>query len=244
MSNERESTSTSPTVLVVEDDQGVRESLQVVLQVQGYEVIGVDNGEACLSVLVERASSGDPVDLIVLDLNLPDIDGVETCRRLRLSGHNGPVLMLTARHDVSDRVRGLDAGADDYLPKPFALDELLARIRSLLRSFDVPDAIEDENELTLDDLVINIQTRQITRGGVEIEVTKLEFDLLKFLVVNEDRVLARNDIMLAIWGYEEDMSSNTLEVFISGLRKKLEVGGAARLIHTKRGVGYVARLPR
>ena len=244
MSSTAESTSRGPTVLVVEDDQGVRESLQVVLQVQGYEVIGVDRGEEGLATLAERAGSDTPVDLVVLDLNLPGIDGVETCRRLRQGGHDGPVLMLTARHDVSDRVRGLDAGADDYLPKPFALDELLARIRSLLRSFAVAVGSEDHAEVSLDDLVIDHQTRQVTRSGVEVEVTKLEFDLLNFLVENESRVLTRNDIMREIWGYEEDVSSNTLEVFISGLRKKLEKDGASRLIYTKRGVGYVARAPR
>ena len=135
MSSENEAKTSGPTLLVVEDDQGVRESLEVVLKVQGYDVIGVDRGEDCLTTVSERAAAEDPVDVVVLDLNLPGIDGVETCRRLRLANHDGPVLMLTARHDVSDRVRGLDAGADDYLPKPFALDELLARIRSLPVSY-------------------------------------------------------------------------------------------------------------
>ncbi len=233
-----------PTLLVVEDDRGVRESLEVVLGVQGYHVVGVETGEQALSVISDRSDTEAPIDLVILDLNLPGIDGVETCRRLRLGNHGGPVLMLTARHDVSDRVRGLDAGADDYLPKPFALDELLARVRSLLRSFAVEVLDGDAGEVRLANLVLNHRTRQVTRGGDEVELTKIEFDLLSYLIRNENRVLERNDIMMEIWGYEEDVSSNTLEVFISGLRKKLEADGAERLIHTKRGVGYLARAPR
>ena len=164
---------------------------------------------------------------------------------MRRSEHGGPVLMLTARQDVSDRVRGLDAGADDYLPKPFALDELLARIRSLLRSFavDVGDAAA-QNTLRLGDVLLDDRTRRASRGEREIELTKIEFELLSLLIANADRVLTRSEIMMEIWGFEEDVSSNTLEVFISGLRKKLETDGQSRLIHTKRGVGYVAKLPQ
>ncbi len=225
-------------VLVVEDDQGVRESLVVVLQVQGYEVVGVDRGEDA----VTRLSAGLP-DLVVLDLNLPGIDGLETCRRMRASGFSGPVLMLTARHEVSDKVSGLDAGADDYLPKPFALDELLARIRALLRAFNI-DAVEAEKMLRLDDLWLDSGARRVGRGDEELELTKIEFDLLEYLLENADRVMDRNVIHLHVWGYDEDMSSNTLEVFVSSLRKKLEAEGRSRLIHTKRGVGYVARVTR
>ncbi len=229
----------APQVLVVEDDQGVRESLEVVMAVQGYGVTGVETGEAA----VTHISSTD-VDLIVLDLNLPGIDGIETCRRLRISGYSGPVIMLTARHEVKDKVSGLDAGADDYLPKPFALDELLARIRALLRAFN-PDMASpsDDGVLRLGDLWLDPAARRAGRGDREIEFTKIEFDLLAHLVENAERVLNRNDIHLAVWGYDEDTSSNTLEVFVSAVRKKLEVDGAARLIHTKRGVGYVARVP-
>ena len=226
-----------PKVLVVEDDRGVRESLQVVLQVQKYEVTGVERGEDALGV-IERS----PIDLIVLDLNLPGIDGIETCRRVRAHGFAGPILMLTARHEVADKVSGLDAGADDYLPKPFALDELLARIRALLRAFDLDATAVDAGVLVLDDLSLDQKTRRVHRGGTEIDLTKIEFDLLEFLLENADRVLERNDIHLAVWGYDEDTSSNTMEVFISSLRKKLEATGAQRLIHTKRGVGYVARV--
>ena len=231
-----------PLILVVEDDQGVRESLQVVMVVQKYDVVGVESGELGLRTVADRAEGDSPIDLVILDINLPGIDGVETCSQLRCNGYAGPVLMLTARQEVSDRIRGLDAGADDYLPKPFALDELLARIRALLRSFDVDAASAGLREMTIGDLVLDPDTRRARRGDREIELTKIEFDLLCLLIENENRVLARNDIMIAIWGYEEDVSSNTLEVFISSIRKKLEANGADRLIHTKRGVGYVARL--
>lgn len=228
-----------PRILVVEDDQGVRESLVVVLQVQGYEVIGVERGEAAV-----RHLESSPADLVVLDLNLPGIDGLETCRRLRAIAFTGPILMLTARHEVRDRVSGLDAGADDYLPKPFALDELLARIRALLRAFDINLETNDNVLLTLDDLWLDPAARRVGRGEDEIELTKIEFELLELLLGNVDRVMERNDIHLHVWGYDEDTSSNTMEVFISSLRKKLEVGDKPRLIHTKRGVGYVARTQR
>lgn len=151
--------------------------------------------------------------------------------------------MLTARHDVADRVAGLDAGADDYLPKPFALDELLARVRALLRSFDLEgDDGGDDGTLALDDLVVDLGARRVTRGESEIEVTRIEFELLSYLLEHADRVLDRNDIQLHVWGYDEDLGSNSLEVFVSALRKKLEADGGSRLIHTKRGVGYVARV--
>lgn len=225
-----------PKVLVVEDDQGVRESLCVVMEVQGYRVVGVARGEDAVPQLPEFSP-----DLIVLDINLPGVDGIETCRRLRAGGFGGPVLMLTARHEVADRVKGLDAGADDYLRKPFALDELLARIRALLRAFDISSDTEDPTGITLGDLVIDTAARRVTRGDEELSLTKIEFDLLAYLVEHQDRVLERNDIHVAVWGYDEDTSSNTLEVFISSLRKKLEARGQSRLIHTKRGVGYVAR---
>ncbi len=228
----------APTVLVVEDDQGVRESLVVVMQVQGYGVVGVETGEAAVSHVASAS-----VDCIVLDLNLPGIDGIETCRRIRIGGYSGPIIMLTARHEVADKVSGLDAGADDYLPKPFALDELLARIRALLRAFSPDAVVADDGMLRLGDLWVDPGARRAGRGDDEIELTKIEFDLLAYLVERAERVLDRNEIHLAVWGYDEDTSSNTLEVFISSLRKKLESGGGSRLIHTKRGVGYVARVP-
>jgi two-component system response regulator MprA len=226
----------APHVLVVEDDQGVRESLMVVLEVQGYEVVGVDRGE---EGLVELARSVP--DLVILDINLPGVDGIETCRRMRGSGFNGPILMLTARHEVADKVTGLDAGADDYLAKPFALDELLARIRALLRAFNIDVGGVQDTVHTLDDLWVDTRARRAGRGEIEIELTKIEFDLLEYLVENAERVLERNAIHIHVWGYDEDTSSNTLEVFVSSLRKKLEQDDRSRLIHTKRGVGYVAR---
>ena len=229
----------SPTkILVVEDDQGVRESLAVVLQVQSYEVRGVERGE-----LAEASLTDFEPDLVILDLNLPGIDGLETCRRLRVAGFSGPILMLTARQDVADRVAGLDAGADDYLPKPFALDELLARVRALIRSFAIVGTTDSgEGTLALDDVVIDLGARRVTRANKEIDVTRIEFELLTYLFENADRVLERNDIQIHVWGYEEDIGSNSLEVFVSGLRKKLEANGGRRVIHTKRGVGYVARV--
>ncbi|MGI9606907.1 MAG: response regulator transcription factor [Acidimicrobiales bacterium] len=228
----------STTVLVVEDDRGVRESLEVVMQVQGYEVVGVERGEHALSAVEQHTP-----DLIVLDINLPGIDGVETCRRLREARFSGPILMLTARHETADRVVGLDAGADDYLPKPFALDELLARIRALLRAFR-PDgaATAVDGRLELGDLWVEPSSRRAGRADSELDLTKIEFDLLELLVKNSGKVLERNEIHIAVWGYDEDTASNTLEVFVSSLRKKIEAGGGPRLIHTKRGVGYVARL--
>lgn len=226
----------APHVLVVEDDQGVRESLVVVLQVQGYGVTGVERGEDAVSFLGSRTP-----ELVVLDINLPGIDGIETCRRFRTSGFSGPILMLTARHEVADKVSGLDAGADDYLPKPFALDELLARIRALLRAFNIAVSSDEPSMVTLDDLWLDSSARRAGRGDVELDLTKIEFDLLEYLVVNAERVMERHTIHLEVWGYDEDTSSNTMEVFISSLRRKLEADGRSRLIHTKRGVGYVAR---
>ena len=232
------SSARSASILVVEDDRGVRESLGVVLEVQGYGVIGFERGEEALDHLAQET-----VDLVVLDLNLPGIDGIETCRRLRTAGYAGPVLMLTARHETADKVSGLDSGADDYLPKPFALDELLARIRALLRAFAPETGGGDgTGRLLVGDLWVDPSSRRAGRGDDEIELTKIEFDLLELLVANAERVLDRNDIHVEVWGYDEDTSSNTLEVFISSLRKKLEAGGRPRLIHTKRGVGYVARV--
>ncbi len=226
----------TPHVLIIEDDQGVREALEVVLDVQSYRVTGVDRGEDGLVVLADGG-----VDLVVLDLNLPGIDGIETCRQLRSAGFAGPVLMLTARHEVRDRVSGLDAGADDYLPKPFALAELLARIRALLRAFDVEVEADGEDVLSLDDLSLDRRTRRVVRGEREVELTKIEFDLLEHLLASKERVLERVDIQLAVWGFDDESTSNSLEVFISSLRKKLESDGESRLIFTKRGVGYVAR---
>ncbi len=213
----------------------------MVLDFQGIEVAQAESGEDGLDLI----AAVDPA-IVVLDVNLPGIDGLEVCRRLRARGDRRPVLMLTARHEVADRVDGLDAGADDYLPKPFALDELLARVRAMLRRADDwsgagPDPEPVGEQLRLDDLSIDVAARQVTRAGRPIELTKLEFDLIELLVANAGIVLARDTIYERIWGYDEELSSNTLEVFISSLRRKLEAGDGRRLIHTIRGVGYVAR---
>ena len=205
----------------------------MVLDFQGIEVIGVENGEDGLAAVDQH----DPA-AVVLDVNLPGIDGLEVCRRLRARGDRRPVLMLTARHEVADRVDGLDAGADDYLPKPFALEELLARVRAMLRRSTAeppPDA------LVVDDLRLDRAARRVDRAGAAVELTKIEFDLLELLMANQGIVLTRDTIYERIWGYDEDLGSNSLEVFVSSLRRKTEAGERPRLIHTVRGVGYVVR---
>ncbi|MEQ8716017.1 MAG: response regulator transcription factor [Acidimicrobiales bacterium] len=229
--------STSSVILVVEDDRGVRESLGVVLTHEGYSVELAESGEAGLAVV-------DAVrpDVVVLDLNLGGISGLDVCRRLRDRDDTVPVLMLTARDDIADRVAGLDAGADDYLTKPFALDELLARVRAMLRRREVPPPAPGAVG-RIGDLVVDPATRRVRRGDRELTLTKIEFDLLALLVANADVVLSRDLIYDRIWGYEEDLASNSLEVFISALRRKTEEADEPRLLHTVRGVGYVAREP-
>jgi len=221
-------------VLIAEDDKGVRTSLQRALTFEGYEVTtAVDGAEA-----LEGVKTTEP-DVIVLDVMMPHIDGLTVCRRLRDKGVTTPILMLTARQEISDRVAGLDAGADDYLPKPYALEELLARLRALLRRTEPEDV--DENELTFADLTMNLATRQVSRAGVELDLTKTEFDLLELLMSNAEIVLTRDVIYDRIWGYDFETSSNSLDVYIGYLRRKTEPDGASRLIHTVRGVGYVIR---
>lgn len=224
-------------IVVCEDDQGVRESLGMVLQVQGHEVSLAETGEAAIGLI-----TAEKPDLVVLDLNLPGIDGLEVCRRLRARGHGGPILMLTARHDVGDRVAGLDAGADDYLVKPFALEELLARVRAMIRRGGGTGTPVAPSTMTLDDLTIDTATRRVTRGEAEIDLTKIEFDLLELLVANKDIVMTRDVLYERIWGYDGDLSSNSLEVFVSAVRRKTEIDERPRLVHTVRGVGYVARI--
>ncbi|MCE2529089.1 MAG: response regulator transcription factor [Acidimicrobiia bacterium] len=225
----------SGKLLVVEDDQGVRQSLSRALRMEGYEVVTAADGMAGIEQMDLQ-----PADAIILDVMMPRLDGLEVARHLRALGDRTPILMLTARHEISDRVAGLDAGADDYLVKPFALDELLARVRALLRRSDTAGG---DHVLTLGDLAINPSTRQAHRGDRELRLTKTEFDLLELLVSNRRIVLSRAVIMDRIWGYDFETSSNPLEVYIGYLRRKLEAGGEPRLIHTVRGVGYVAREP-
>jgi two-component system response regulator MprA len=222
-------------VLVVEDDQHVREAVERALRFEGYDVhAAVDGNDALL-----RIEELGP-DLIVLDVLMPGTDGLAVCRILRDRGNHTPILMLTARHEVSDRVAGLDAGADDYLVKPFALDELFARARALLRRSSVTDGDET---LTVADLVLDPQRRQAWRGSHELDLTKTEFDLLELLMFNAGIVVARDTIYERIWGYDFETSSKSLDVYIGYLRRKTENGDGSRLIHTIRGIGYTVRAP-
>jgi two-component system response regulator MprA len=219
-------------ILVVEDDRAVRDAIERALTFEGYEVTTARDGAEALSVVLN-----DPPDAIVMDVMMPHIDGLETCRRIRARGDATPILILTARHEVSDRVEGLDAGADDYMIKPFALEELLARIRALLRR-----ASGSTTEvLAVGDLTMNVGTREVRRADELIQLTKTEFDLLELLVRNAGIVLERDTIYEKIWGYDFETSSNSLDVYIGYVRRKTEAGDRPRLIHTVRGVGYVAR---
>jgi two-component system, OmpR family, response regulator MprA len=218
-------------ILVVDDEPAVRESLRRALALEGYDVDLAADGEEAL-----RAAARSP-DAIVLDVLMPLLDGLEVARRLRRSGSRVPILMLTARDAVDDRVAGLDAGADDYLVKPFALEELHARVRALLRR-----ATGRESEvLRFDDLILNPVTREVARGGRTIDLTRTEFALLELFMLNPRQVLTRSVIFERIWGYDFGPSSNSLEVYVGYLRRKTEAGGEPRLIHTVRGVGYVLR---
>jgi two-component system response regulator MprA len=223
------------SVLIAEDDQGLRESLERVLRFEGYQVLLAKDGAEAL----EAVDAQHP-DLLVLDIMMPHVDGLSACRMLRQRGDTLPILMLTARHTVSDRVEGLDAGADDYLVKPFAIDELLARVRALLRR---PAPIVSEGPLQVADLVVDPATRHVTRAGETIELTKLEFDLLELLIRNAGIVLSREVIYERIWGYDFGTGSKSLDVYVGYLRRKTEVGGRSRLIHTVRGFGYTLRAP-
>ena len=220
-------------ILVVEDEARIASLISRALRLDGYHVEVAANGETAL----DKALSNPP-DLIVLDVMLPDIDGLEVCRQLRMAGCDEPVLMLTAKDAISDRVAGLDAGADDYLVKPFAFDELLARIRALLRRASPPEA---DAPLEFADLVLDPITRQARRGEREIELTAKEYDVLELFMRHPRQVLTRDIIYDRIWGYDFGGESNIIEVYVRYLRAKLEAGGEARLIHTLRGVGYVLR---
>lgn len=225
-------------ILVVDDDQAVRESLRRSLIFNGYTVSLATDGEEAL----EKIKSDRP-DMAILDVMMPKLDGLEVCRALRSEGDDLPILLLTARDSVSERVAGLDAGADDYLPKPFALEELLARTRSLMRRAARPATTDSaENEpLRFEDLTLNPETRDVARDERNISLTRTEFALLELLMRNPRKVLPRNTILEEVWGYEFPTSGNALEVYIGYLRRKTEADGESRLIHTVRGVGYVLR---
>ena len=220
-------------ILVVDDEPAVRESLRRALELEGYEIELARDGEEALA----RLNDAMTPDAVVLDILMPGIDGLEVCRRVRAAGNQVPVLMLTARAEVDSRVAGLDAGADDYLPKPFALAELLARLRALLRR----SANGGDGTLRFADLELNPGTREVHRGGVAIELTRTEFSLLELFLRNPRQVLTRSIIFERVWGYDFGPTSNSLDVYIGYLRRKTEAGGRPRLIHTVRGVGYALR---
>ena len=220
-------------ILVVDDDKAVRDSLQRALVLEGYEVELAPDGTTAVKSLTQAAP-----DAVILDLQLPDIDGLEVCRRLRTLGDRTPVLMLTARDALNDRVEGLDAGADDYLVKPFELAELFARLRALLRR---RAPVTDGEILRFEDLSLDLTTREARRGDRLIELTKIEFDLLEMFLLHPRQVLTRELILDQVWGYDFDSGTNSLAVYVGYLRRKTEEGGEARLIQTVRGVGYVLK---
>ena len=228
------STGSTPgaTILIAEDDDEIRTALERILKYEGYAPITVNDGAAAL----EGISEQDP-DLVILDVMMPFVDGLTVCRRLRERNDRRPVLMLTARHEISDRVAGLDAGADDYLPKPFDLEELLARIRALLRRVR-----SDESEtLHIGELMLDPRRHEVTLEGQLIDLTRTEFQILQLLMLNQGIVLERGVMYERIWGYDFDGSSRSLDVHIGYLRRKLEATGASRMIETVRGVGFVLR---
>ncbi|WP_300611655.1 response regulator transcription factor [Corynebacterium sp.] len=225
-------------ILVVDDDPAVRESLRRSLIFNGYAVLLAADGEEAL----DKVQSERP-DMAILDVMMPKLDGLEVCRELRSQGDDIPILLLTARDSVSERVAGLDAGADDYLTKPFALEELLARTRSLVRRAARPAAVDTQQVeiLKFEDLELDPATRDVTRGGRQISLTRTEFALLELLLRNPRKVLSRTTILEDVWGYDFPTSGNALEVYIGYLRRKTEADGEPRLIQTVRGVGYVLR---
>ena len=223
------------TILVVDDEPSVRESLKVALELEGYRVRSADNG---LKAVMEVADGS--VDAIVLDVAMPFVDGLEACCRIRAAGNRVPILMLTARDAVDDRVAGLEAGADDYLPKPFALRKLIARLSAILRR-SLEDAAPDGDVLTFDDVRLDRRAHRATRAGRPLELTRTEFLLLELFLLHPRQVLARSVIFENVWGYDFGPQSNSLEVYMGYLRRKTEAGGEPRLLHTVRGVGYVLK---
>jgi two-component system, OmpR family, response regulator MprA len=221
-------------ILVVDDDLAVRRSIDRALRLEGYDVVTVASGREALDTV-----AASPPDALILDLQLPDLDGLQVCRHMRAHGDDTPVLMLTARQEITDRVEGLDAGADDYLIKPFALAELLARLRALMRR-------RFENEgglLKVGDLSLDLSSREGQRAGRPFTLTRIEFDLLEMFLRHPRQVLTREVLLERVWGFDFDSGTNSLAVYVGYLRRKLEEGGEPRCIHTVRGVGYVLRDP-
>ncbi|MGD6744245.1 response regulator transcription factor [Streptomyces sp. BH106] len=227
-------------ILIVDDEPAVLEALQRSLAFEGYATeVAVDGADA-----LEKVAAYRP-DLVVLDIQMPRMDGLTAARRMRATGSTTPILMLTARDTVGDRVTGLDAGADDYLVKPFELDELFARVRALLRrssyAAGAGDGGDDSDALSFADLRMDLTTREVTRGGRAVELTRTEYTLLEMFLAHPRQVLTREQILKAVWGFDFEPSSNSLDVYVMYLRRKTEAGGEPRLVHTVRGVGYVLR---
>jgi two-component system response regulator MprA len=227
---------TKPHILVVDDDRAVRESLRRSLEFNGYAVSLAEDGAAALAGI-----SGTNPDAIVMDVMMPRLDGIETTKALRSVGNQVPILVLTARDAVGDRVEGLDAGADDYLTKPFALDELLARLRALLRRATPEQSAEADERLEFADLTMDLASREVRRGDRLMTLTRTEFALLELFMRRPRRVLERSFILEEVWGFDFPTTANSLEVYIGYLRRKTEAEGEPRLLHTVRGVGYVLR---
>ena len=222
------------SVVIAEDDPSVRKAVQRVLELEGYTVTAVNDGQAALDTILVKTP-----DAAVLDVMMPFLDGLSVCKELRHRGNRTPILLLTARHEVGDRVAGLDAGADDYLVKPFAVDELLARVRALLRRH-APSS-RTATVLKLQDLTLDANRREVHRGARQIDLTKTEFDLLQILLEQSGIVLTREYLYEHIWGFNFETNSKSLDVYLGYLRRKLEEGGESRLLHTARGVGYVVK---
>ena len=231
--------SAKPHVLVVDDDKAVRESLRRSLEFNGYAVSLAADGAEALAGIGGLANGMGP-DVVVMDVMMPRLDGIETTKALRKAGNDVPVLVLTARDAIGDRVEGLDAGADDYLTKPFALQELLARLRALLRRV-VPAEGDDNEVLSFADLSMDLATREVIRSGRAMELTRTEFTLLEMFLRRPRRVLERSFILEEVWGYDFPTTANSLEVYVGYLRRKTEAEGESRLLHTVRGVGYVLK---
>ena len=223
----------APRVLVAEDDPAVRSAILRVLELEGYRVTAVNDGAAALAAI-----TSSPPDAVVMDVMMPFADGLTVCKEARLRGSRVPILLLTAKHEVNDRVAGLDAGADDYLVKPFAIDELLARVRALLRR---RVTTEEATTLQVGDLVLDPARRQVHRNGRELHLTKTEFDLLEALMLRAGLVVTRDQLYEEIWGYDFETGSKSLDVYIGYLRRKTEEGGEARVVFTVRGVGYTVK---
>ncbi|WP_433430882.1 response regulator transcription factor [Nonomuraea sp. CA-141351] len=223
-------------LLVVDDEPALREALQSSLEFEGYKVVAANDGQAALDALAL-----EPYDAVLLDVMMPRLDGLTACRRLRASGNHIPVLMLTARDAVGDRVSGLDAGADDYLVKPFELDELLARVRALLRRGALSASTPEGHTLSYGDLHMDPATREVTRGERRLDLTRTEYLLMELFLAHPRQVLTRDQILSEVWGFDFEPTSNSLDVYVMYLRRKTEAGGEARVIHTVRGVGYVLR---